>query len=65
MYDPVARKVIISRDVQFVVNESWDGTVDINVKTVSNVDHDDMAKEVVQTPQVSQQVTTPSAPMTP
>ena len=42
LYDPVTRKVIISRDVQFVENESWDGTVDTNVKIVSNIDHDDM-----------------------
>ena len=57
--------MIISRDVQFVENESWDGTVDINVKIVSNVDNDDMEEEVVQTPHVSQPVATPSTPMTP
>ena len=56
LYDPVARKVIISGDVQFVENESWDGTVDINVNIVSNVDNDDMAEEVVQTPHVIQLV---------
>ena len=56
LYDPVTRKVIISRDVQFVENESWDGTVDINVKIVSNVDNDDMTEEVVQTPHVSEPV---------
>ena len=48
LYDPVTTKVIISRDVQFFQNESWDGTVDINVNIVSNVDHDDMVEEVVQ-----------------
>ena len=63
--DPVARKVIISRDVQFVENESWDGTIDINVNIVSNVDNDDMEEEVVQIPHVSQPVTPPSTPMTP
>ena len=65
LYDPVARKVIISRDVQFVDNESWDGTIDINVKIVSNVDNDDLKEEVVQTPHVSQPVVAPSTPMTP
>ena len=50
LYDPVTKKVIINRDVQFVENESWDGTVDINVKIVSNVDNDDMEEEVVQIP---------------
>ena len=54
LYDLVARKVIIGRYVQFFENESWDGIVNINVKIVSNVDHDDMKEEVVQTPHVSQ-----------
>ena len=63
--DPVARKVIISRDVQFFENESWDGTVENNVKIVLNVEHEDMTKEVVQTPKVNQPVTAPSTPMTP
>ena len=40
LYDPVIRKVIISRDVQFVENESWDGTVEINVKIVLNINND-------------------------
>ena len=65
LYDPVARKVIISRDVQFVENESWDGTVDINVNIMSNVDNDDMEEEVVQIPHVSQTVGAPLTPMTP
>ena len=46
LYDHVARKVIISRDVQFVENESWDGTVKKNVKFVSIIKHDGMAEEV-------------------
>ena len=61
----ILSQVIISRDVQFVENESWDGTVDTNVKIVSNVEHDDMIEEVVQTPHVSQPVIAPSTPMTP
>ena len=65
LYDLVARKVIIGHDVQFVENESWDGTFDINVKIVSNVDNDDMTEEVAQTTQVRQPVATPSTPMTP
>ena len=65
LYDLVARKVIISQDVQFVKNESWDGTVDTNVKILSNVDNDDMEEEVIQTPHVSQPVAAPLTPMTP
>ena len=65
LYDPVTRKVIISREVQFVENESWDGAIDINVNIVSNVDNDDMEEEVVQTTHVNQSVVAPSNPMTP
>ena len=65
LYDPVARKVIISRDVYFVENESWERTFEKNFKIVSNVDHDDMADEVVQTPHVCQPVAEKSTPMTP
>ena len=57
--------MIISRDVQYVENESWDRTVDMNVKIVSNVDNDDMVEEVVQTPHVIQPITASSTPMTP
>ena len=64
LYDPVTRKVIISRDVQFIENESWDGIVDINVNIVSNIDNDDMEEEVVQIPHVSQSVVAPLTPMT-
>ena len=64
MYDHVARKLIISQYLQIVENESWDGTVD-NVKIVSNVDHDDMAEEVVETPHVSQPVAALPTSMTP
>ena len=51
--------MIISRDVQFVENESWDGTIDTNVKIVSKVNNDDMEEEVVQTPHVSKSVVAP------
>ena len=40
------------------------GTVDINVKIVSNVDNDDMEEEVFQTPHVSQSIAAPLTPMT-
>ena len=58
LYDIVARKVIVNRDVEFVENESWDGTIEKNAKIVSIVEHDDMVEEVVQTPHVSQPATT-------
>lgn len=30
LYNPVTKKIIISRDVEFLENESWDGKVDSN-----------------------------------
>ena len=65
LYYPITRKVIISRGIQFVENESWDGIIENNVKIVSNVEHGDMMEEVVQTPHVSQPIATPLTPMTP
>ena len=41
-YKPIARKVIISHDVQLAENEAWDGTIEKNAKIVSNVKHYDM-----------------------
>ena len=65
LYDPVARKFIIICYIQFVVNESWDGIVEKNVKIASTVEHDDMAKEVVQTQHVSKNVTASLTPRKP
>jgi hypothetical protein len=28
LYDPIARRVIISRDVHFMENEAWDGIIE-------------------------------------
>lgn len=64
MYTPVARKVIISSDVQFLENESWDGTFEKNVKIVSTIKHDAMMEEVVRTTHVSQNFVAPSTPKT-
>jgi hypothetical protein len=54
LYDPVARKVIISHDVQFVENEAWDGTIKKTVKIINAMEHDDTKNEVVQTPYIGQ-----------
>ena len=56
--------MIISCDAQFFENESWDGTVEKNVKIGSNSNHDDMVEEMSQTPHVNQNVAEPSNPMT-
>ena len=37
MYDPINKKIIISRDVGFLENQSWDGLVDESSSTISKV----------------------------
>jgi hypothetical protein len=50
MYDPIARKFIISRGVQFVDNEAWDGSIEKIVRIIDVMEHDDIEDEVLQTP---------------
>jgi hypothetical protein len=63
LYDPVARKVIISHDVQFVENEAWNGGITRIVKIIDAMEHDDIEDEMVQTP-CKCQCTVPSTPIT-
>ena len=63
LYDPVAKKVIVSRDVQFVENEAWDGSIEKIVKIVGGFTQDDMEEEVVQTLSTTK-VAVPSTPGT-
>jgi hypothetical protein len=49
LYDAHARKFIISRDVQFVENEAWDGTIAKTLKFIEAMEHGDIEYEVVQT----------------
>jgi hypothetical protein len=41
MYDSIARKFIINRDVQFAENKAWDGSVEKRVKIINVIVHDD------------------------
>ena len=44
LYDPINKKIIISRDVKFLENQSWDGSVDESSRTsskVSTIDEED------------------------
>jgi hypothetical protein len=50
LYDPVARKVIISRDVQFMENEAHDGSIANIVIIIDAIEHDDTKEEVNQIP---------------
>jgi len=63
LYDPIARKLIINRDVQFVENEAWDGRIERTTKIIDAIGIDDIEDEVVQTLVVSQWIV-PSTPGT-
>ena len=41
LYEPVARKFIISHDVQFVENEAWDGSIEKTVKIIDAMEYDE------------------------
>ena len=41
LYEIVARKFIISHDVQFMENETWDGSIAKTVKIIDAMEHDD------------------------
>ena len=61
VYDPIARKVIIRRDVKFVENKAWDGSIEKIVKIIDAMDHHDTKDEMVQT-RCTSQCTVPSTP---
>jgi hypothetical protein len=48
MYDHVARKFTISRNVQFVENEAWNGGITKTIKIIDAME--DIEDEMVQTP---------------
>jgi hypothetical protein len=54
MYDHVARKVIISHDIQFVENEAWDGSIERTVRIIDAIGHDHTKDVMVQTPIIIQ-----------
>ena len=37
LYDPITKKIIILRDVEFLENQSWDGLVDESSRISSKV----------------------------
>ncbi|KAH9294799.1 hypothetical protein KI387_038387, partial [Taxus chinensis] len=48
LFNPTTRKVIINRDVQFVENEAWDGSIEKIVNVEEVIPHDDMADESIE-----------------
>jgi hypothetical protein len=54
LYDPIAIKVIISHDVQFVENEAWNGSISKKIKIIDSMEHEDTKEKVIQTPCTSQ-----------
>ena len=44
LYDPIDKKIIISRDVKFLEKISWNGSIDVSSRTsskVSNIDEEE------------------------
>lgn len=37
LYNPISKKVIINRDVQFIEDEAWDGTLDKTINIAANI----------------------------
>jgi hypothetical protein len=50
LYDQITRKFIINRDVQFMENEAWNGSITKTLKIIDAMEHDDTEDEMVQTP---------------
>ena len=61
MYDPITKIIVISRNVQFLENEGWDGSVEKNEKIIDFVSHYDMTDDVFNIPHISQ-ISIPSTP---
>ena len=47
MFNSNTKKNIISKDVQFVENEAWDGSVEKIISIAATDSHDDMIDEVL------------------
>lgn len=41
LYNPITRKVIINRDVQFIEEEAWDGSLEKTVSIITGLPQDD------------------------
>ncbi|KAH9306108.1 hypothetical protein KI387_010512, partial [Taxus chinensis] len=48
LYNPVTREVVINRDVQFIENEAWDGSIEKTVSITPIDPHDDMADDTLE-----------------
>ena len=60
LYNPSTKKVIISRDVKFIEEEAWDGSLEKTINVKACIPHED--KEELIAPSNSSTVT-PSTPI--
>jgi hypothetical protein len=37
LYNPITKKVIINKDVQFIEHEAWDGSLDKEINIAANL----------------------------
>ena len=48
LYNPSTKKLFIRRDVQFIEEEAWDGSIEKTVNLKSCLSHDDDEEEMVE-----------------
>ena len=48
LYNPSTKKFLISRDVQFIEEEAWDGSIEKTVNVKSCLSHDEDEEDVVE-----------------
>ena len=65
LYNPITKKLIISRDVEFLEEEAWDGTLDKSNTVASSVPEENETQDVHSTTQTDVPTTPTRAPTTP
>ena len=59
-YNPSTKKFVISRDVQFIEEEAWDGSIEKTVNVKSCLSHDENEEEMAK---IHPSLVTPPLPM--
>ena len=49
LYNPSTKKLIVSRDVQFIEEEAWDGSIEKTVNVKNYLSHDEDDEEMAET----------------
>ena len=46
LYNPSTKKLIVSRDVQFIEEEAWDGSIEKTMNVKNSLSHDEDDEEM-------------------